>query len=140
MWGRRSGKRRNGFLGRGIPLEYPGPRNLPMKNHLLGSALLGLLAATPHAAAAQGIPELRVPPRVITRLILPDTGAVRRIPRDSLRHLLVPRYTIRRTDLVCPMPVSRPDSLPTVPIPRARLAPNSAVPIPVDRTSCRNPL
>ncbi len=111
-----------------------------MKNHLLGSALLGLLAAAPDAAVAQGKPELSVPPRAITRLNFPDTAAVRRIPLDSLRQLLSSRRSPGHVQLTCPMPVSRPDSLSTVPIPRARLAPNSAVPIPVDRTSCRNPL
>lgn len=111
-----------------------------MRYPLLGPALLGLLAATPDAAVAQGIPELGIPPRVIPRFTIPDSGSVRRLPLDSPRHRLVSGRPAWRSELTCPMPVSRPDSLATLPIPRARLTPNSAVPIPVDRSSCRNPL
>lgn len=111
-----------------------------MKNPLLGSALLGLLAAAPDTAMAQRAPERIIPPRTFQRFVVPDSIPIHRVPRDSLPYLLIPRHNAGPSHLTCPMPVSRPDSLSTVPIPRARLAPNGAVPIPVDRTSCRNPL
>lgn len=111
-----------------------------MRYHLIGLTLLGLLAAAPGAGVAQNVPERSFPPRVIPRFELPDSSSVRRIPLDSLRHLLVPQFSARRTELTCPMPVSRPNSLSTVPIPRARLTPNTTMPIPVERASCRNPL
>jgi hypothetical protein len=97
-------------------------------------------AAMARPAVAQEAPDRRWLPRLSPRVETLDTTAFRRVPLDSLRHLLVPRRSTSRSELTCPMPVSRPDSLSTVPIPRARLPPNSAVPIPVDRTSCRNPL
>ncbi len=97
-------------------------------------------SAMTRPAAAQVAPDRRVLHWPSPRVETPDTTAFRRVPIDSLRQLLVPRHTGRQTDLVCPMPISRPDSLSTVPIPRARLARSSAVSIPVDRTSCRNPL
>lgn len=111
-----------------------------MRYLMLSPALLGLLAAVPQSAVAQRTPEPKVPPRALLPFQIPDGVSVLRSPPDSLRRLLASRLSTRRNDLSCPMPVSRPDSLSTVPIPRARLTPNAAVPIPVDRTSCRNPL
>jgi hypothetical protein len=41
-------------------------------------------------------------------------------------------------DVLCPMPVARPDSVKPVPMPVDRT--NTAVPMPTDTTACHNPL
>jgi hypothetical protein len=109
-----------------------------MRTRWLSFALAAAGAAMTLPATAQEIPDSEFPFRAIPRIETLDTIGVRRLPLDSLRQLLSSRRAIGRSELTCPMPVSRPDSLSTVPIPLARLAPNSAVKIPVDRTSCRS--